>query len=245
MAFDGAFLHCVISELNNALDSHVDKIYQPSKEELVFLLRKKGFVKRLLLNVKSNGARVQFTENKYENPESPPMFCMLMRKHLLNARLLRIEQPDLERVARFVFSSMNEMGDITELNLICELLSGSANIILTDNNFKIIDSLRHSDIETSSRLILSGATYAMPPKQDKLNPLTADLTEIEKQLESKTLLQTLDGFSPLICREIEAGLPLLKVINSIKSNGQPTLILKPDSTPLDFTYITVSQYGDG
>lgn len=245
MAFDGAFLHCVISELNNALDSHVDKIYQPSKEELVFLLRKKGFVKRLLLNVKSNGARVQFTENKYENPESPPMFCMLMRKHLLNARLLRIEQPDLERVARFVFSSMNEMGDITELNLICELLSGSANIILTDNNFKIIDSLRHSDIETSSRLILSGATYAMPPKQNKLNPLTADLTEIEKQLESKTLLQTLDGFSPLICREIEAGLPLLKVINSIKSNGQPTLILKPDSTPLDFTYITVSQYGDG
>ena len=245
MAFDGAFLHCVISELNNALDSHVDKIYQPSKEELVFLLRKKGFVKRLLLNVKSNGARVQFTENKYENPESPPMFCMLMRKHLLNARLLRIEQPDLERVARFVFSSMNEMGDITELNLICELLSGSANIILTDNNFKIIDSLRHSDIETSSRLILSGATYEMPPKQDKLNPLTADLTEIEKQLESKTLLQTLDGFSPLICREIEAGLPLLKVINSIKSNGQPTLILKPDSTPLDFTYITVSQYGDG
>lgn len=245
MAFDGAFLHCVISELNNALDSHVDKIYQPSKEELVFLLRKKGFVKRLLLNVKSNGARVQFTENKYENPESPPMFCMLMRKHLLNARLLRIEQPDLERVARFVFSSMNEMGDITELNLICELLSGSANIILTDNNFKIIDSLRHSDIETSSRLILSGATYAMPPKQDKLNPLTADLTEIEKQPESKTLLQTLDGFSPLICREIEAGLPLLKVINSIKSNGQPTLILKPDSTPLDFTYITVSQYGDG
>ena len=245
MAFDGAFLHCVISELNNALDSHVDKIYQPSKEELVFLLRKKGFVKRLLLNVKSNGARVQFTENKYENPESPPMFCMLMRKHLLNARLLRIEQPDLERVARFVFSSMNEMGDITELNLICELLSGSANIILTDNNFKIIDSLRHSDIETSSRLILSGATYEMPPKQDKLNPLTADLTEIEKQLESKTLLQTLDGFSPLICREIEAGLPLLKVINSIKSNGQPTLILKPDSTPLDFTYITISQYGDG
>ena len=245
MAFDGAFLHCVISELNNAVDSHVDKIYQPSKEELVFLLRKKGFVKRLLLNVKSNGARVQFTENKYENPESPPKFCMLMRKHLLNARLLRIEQPDLERVARFVFSSMNEMGDITELNLICELLSGSANIILTDNNFKIIDSLRHSDIETSSRLILSGATYEMPPKQDKLNPLTADLTEIEKQLESKTLLQTLDGFSPLICREIEAGLPLLKVINSIKSNGQPTLILKPDSTPLDFTYITVSQYGDG
>ena len=243
MAFDGAFLHCVINELSTSLDSHVDKIYQPSKEELVFLLRKKGFVKRLLLNVKSNGARVQFTENKYENPETPPMFCMLMRKHLLNARLLRIEQPDLERVVIFVFSSMNEMGDITELNLICELLSGSANIILADNNFKIIDSLRHSDIETSARLILSGASYVMPPKQDKLNPLAEDLTEIEKQLESKSLLQTLDGFSPLVCREIEAGLPLLEVINSIKSNGQPTLILKPDGTPLDFTYITVSQYG--
>ncbi len=244
MAFDGAFLHCLISELNSATDSHVDKIYQPSKEELVILLRKKGFAKRLLLNVKSGGARVHFTENKYENPETPPMFCMLLRKYLLNGRLLRIEQCDLERVITFVFSSMNEMGDICELNLICELLSGSANIILTDKNLKIIDSLRHSDIETSTRLILSGATYVMPPSMEKLNPLTTDFKDIEIQLESQTLLQTLDGFSPLVCREIENGTPLQAVIKSIKENGTPTLLLKPDGAPLDFSFIKISQYGD-
>ncbi len=243
MAFDGAFLHCLVNELNVATDSHIDKIYQPSKEELVFLLRKKGFLKRLLLNVKSGNARVHFTENKYENPETPPMFCMLLRKYLLNSRLLRIEQNDLERVVTFVFSAINEMGDITELNLICELLSGSANIILTDKNLKIIDSLRHSDIETSARLILSGASYEMPPKQQKLNPLTTELKLIEKNLESKSLLQTLDGFSPLICREVENGRPLSLVIDAIKQGGSPTLLLKPDGTPLDFSFIEILQYG--
>ncbi len=139
MPFDGAFLYCTANELMEAIDCHIDKIYQPSKEELVFLLRKKGYVKRLLINIKSGSARVHFTENKFENPEKPPMFCMLMRKHLLNGRLIRITQPDLERVLIFTFSSMNEMGDICELNLICELLSGSANVVLTLENGKIID----------------------------------------------------------------------------------------------------------
>ena len=174
MPFDGAFLYCMSNELMEALDCHIDKIYQPSKEELVFLLRKKGFVRRLLINIKSGSARVQFTENKFENPEKPPMFCMLMRKHLLSGKLIRITQPDLERALIFTFSSMNEMGDICELNLICELLSGSANIILTNSDFKIIDCLRHSDIESSARLLLPGATYTLPPRQNKQNPLCCD-----------------------------------------------------------------------
>ncbi|MBO5089565.1 MAG: NFACT family protein [Clostridia bacterium] len=245
MPFDGALLYCVSGELTQALDCHIDKIYQPSKEELVFLLRKKGFVKRLLINIKSGSARVHFTENKFENPEKPPMFCMLMRKHLLNGRLVRITQPDLERVIIFTFSSMNEMGDIRELNLICELLSGSANIILSDENGKIIDCLRHSDIESSSRLLLPGATYTLPPRQDKLNPLCCDLMLIEKQLESKTLLQTIDGFSPLICREIEFENNLKYVINILQDGeGVPTLILKPDGTPQDYSFTEIKQYGD-
>ena len=243
MPFDGAFLYCMSNELMEALDCHIDKIYQPSKEELVFLLRKKGFVKRLLLNIKSGSARVQFTENKFENPEKPPMFCMLMRKHLLNGRLIRITQPDLERVMFFTFSAMNEMGDIQELNLICELLSGSANIILTNNDFKIIDCLRHSDIENSTRLLLPGATYTPPPRQEKLNPLTCDFKLIEERLETASLLQTIDGFSPLICREVEENNNLLEVIHHIKDGGVPTLILKPDNSPLDYSFTAITQYG--
>ena len=244
MPFDGAFLHCMSNELSEAIDCHIDKIYQPSKEELVFLLRKKGFVKRLLINIKSGSARVQFTENKFENPEKPPMFCMLMRKHLLSGRLMRITQPDLERVIIFTFSSMNEMGDICELNLICELLSGSANIILTNNDLKIIDCLRHSDIESSARLLLPGATYTLPPRQEKSNPLKCDFKEIENRLKTNSLLQTIDGFSPLICREVEEKNNLLEIINILKNNGTPTLILKPDGTPMDYSFTAINQYGE-
>ncbi len=242
MPFDGAFLHCMSNELMEALDCHIDKIYQPSKEELVFLLRKKGFVKRLLLNIKSGSARVQFTENKFENPEKPPMFCMLMRKHLLNGRLIRITQPDLERVVFFTFSSMNEMGDIQELHLICELLSGSANVILTDSNFKIIDCLRHGDIENSARLLLPGSTYTLPPRQEKLNPLACDFKLIEERLKTKTLIQTIDGFSPLICREVEENNNLLALIHKLQDGGVPTLVLKPDGSPLDYSFTEITQY---
>ncbi len=245
MPFDGALLNCVIKELSLAVDCHIDKIYQPSKEELVFLLRKKGFVKRLLFNIKSSAARVQFTENKFENPEKPPMFCMLMRKHLLNGRLIRITQPDLERVVIFTFSSMSEMGDITELDLICELLSGSANVILTNSNCKIIDCLRHSDIENSSRLLLPGATYCLPPKQEKLNPLTTNYDIIEKEIKFRNPLQVIDGFSPLVCREIEENNNLLKVINTLQNGGVPTLVLKPDGAPMDYSFTEISQYGHG
>ena len=246
MPFDGAFLYCMSNELMEALDCHIDKIYQPSKEELVFLLRKKGFVRRLLINIKSGSARVQFTENKLENPEKPPMFCMLMRKHLLSGKLIRITQPDLERTLIFTFSSMNEMGDICELNLICELLSGSANIILTNSDFKIIDCLRHSDIESSARLLLPGATYTLPPRQNKQNPLCCDFKIIEKELESHSLLQTIDGFSPLICREIEAKNNLKEIINILQDGkGVPTIILKPDGTPLDYCFTAIEQYGNG
>jgi predicted ribosome quality control (RQC) complex YloA/Tae2 family protein len=166
MAFDGAFLYKIVQELKTAIDCHIDKIYQPSREELVFLLRKKGFQKRLLVNVKSGFARVQFTENKYENPAVPPMFCMLLRKYLSAARLIDILQPELERVAIFIFSTTNEMGDIAEIRLVCELIGNKANAILVNNEGKIIDALRHSDVETSERLILPGAKYVLPPRPE-------------------------------------------------------------------------------
>lgn len=130
MAFDGGFLYLITQELNIADDSHVDKIYQPSKDELVLLLRKKSFAKRLLICVKQGSARIQFTENKYENPATPPMFCMLIRKYLSAARLIKVTQPDLERIAELTFSYTNEMGDIAEIRLIAEFIGSKTNILL-------------------------------------------------------------------------------------------------------------------
>lgn len=266
MAFDGAFLYRTIEELKAGIDCHIDKIYQPSKDELVFLLRKKGFAKRLLITARSGCSRIHFTENKYENPPVPPMFCMLIRKYLSSARLIDIRQPHLERLAELIFSSTNEMGDRVEIKLICELIGNQANIILVNENGKIIDSLRHSDIETSSRFILPGALYEYPPSQHKINPLKTPLSEIVSEISSqsdnlsKALLSVLDGFSPLVCREIENSVTvraamgenlsealknaLESIIRGITVSPVPTLILNEDGSPLDFSYTDILQYGE-
>ncbi len=247
MALDGAFLHKIMAELKSALDCHIDKIYQPSRDELVFSLRKKGFSKKLLISAKSGAQRVHFTENKYENPATPPMFCMLMRKYLSSARLVDITQPDLERVLIFVFSTSNEMGDIVEIKLVCELIGGKANIILVNSEGKIIDALRHSSVESGGRLILPTATYTLPEKPDKLNPLTVSAKEIEAETENRSLLSAVEGFSPLICREIEESKDktnaLEKILADIKINNTPILLYNPQGEPFDFTYTEIKQYG--
>ena len=247
MAFDGAFLHKITQELSVAIGCHVDKIYQPSRDELVLTLRKKGFVERLLITAKSGNARLHFTANKYENPENPPMFCMLMRKYLNAARLVDIMQPDLERVAVLTFSSSNEMGDIVEIKLVCELIGNKANIILVNENGRIIDSLRHSDIESGGRLILPNAVYEFPERQNKLNPLTTDVSDIIKRAEETSYLKTVDGFSPLICREIEESENpkerFSEILYDLKTAGNPVLILDNNNLPFDFTFTDIKQYG--
>ena len=247
MAFDGAFLHKITQELSVAVGCHMDKIYQPSRDELVLTLRKKGFAERLLITAKSGNARLHFTANKYENPENPPMFCMLMRKYLNAARLVDIIQPDLERVAVLVFSSSNEMGDIVEIKLVCELIGNKANIILVNENGRIIDSLRHSDVESGGRLILPNAVYEFPEAQNKLNPLTTELSVIIKKAEETSYLKTVDGFSPLICREIEESENpkdrFAQILNDLKTADNPVLILDNNNLPFDFTFTDIKQYG--
>ena len=258
MAFDGGFLHRIIQELNNADDSHVDKIYQPSKDELVLLLRKKGFAKRLLISVKQGSARIQFTENKYENPATPPMFCMLIRKYLSAARLIKVTQPALERIAELTFSYTNEMGDISEIRLIAEFIGNKTNILLVGADGKIIDCLRKSDPETADRLLLPGAEYEYPQNQAKLNPLTANIEEVCSEGAAhgidtaKALLDSIDGFSPLICREavykaeITGSLnsALSGIITDLKEGGTPVMLIKADGTPYDFSYTDISQYSN-
>ena len=263
MAFDGGFLYKIVAELKSACDCHIDKIYQPSRDELVFLLRKKGFAKRLLITVKPGSARIHFTENKYENPPSPPMFCMLLRKHLSAARLTDVLQNGLERVAELVFSATNEMGDRVSLKLICELIGNQANIILVNESGRIIDSLKHSDIETASRLILPGAVYEYPPSQDKHSPFDKDvLKDIPSEIGglSNALLSKINGFSPLVCREIENNCNMLVsngedfavalkksfdyVIDRLNGDGEATMLISDDGAPFDFSYIDIKQYGD-
>lgn len=257
MAFDGAFLHKTVSELKEACDSHIDKIYQPSKDELVFLLRKKDFCKRLLICVKQGSARIQFTENKYENPKSPPMFCMLMRKYLSSAKLIGVFQPEFERITVFTFTASNEMGDIIEIRLIAEFIGNKTNIILVGQDGRIIDSLRHSDPETSERLILPGAQYSFPKRKHKSNPLDDSVIKLYgEKINSEenpvgVLLDGIDGFSPLVCREAvyraeickDGYYALKSIAEDINHNNKPLLLMQEDGSPYDFSYTDISQYG--
>ena len=256
MAFDGGFLSKTVAELSSAVDSHIDKIYQPSRDELVFMLRKKSFVKRLYITVKQGGARIHFTETKPENPPVPPNFCMLLRKYISSAKLVSVSQPSLERVAELVFSAANEMGDIESYRLVCEMIGGKANVILVRENGKIVDALRHSDVETAKRLILPNGIYEYPEKEEKLNPLTADTDLILAGLDNDTpdlakkLLARIEGFSPLVCREIEYKAKMqgikaayLSILEDLKAGGNYVLVSKPDGTPFEFSFTDISQYG--
>lgn len=255
MAFDGGFLHKIVLELNKAVESRVDKVYQPSKDELVFLLRKKGFAERLFITARPGSARICFTDEKYENPMSPPMFCMLIRKYLSSAKLISVTQPALERIVVLTFSSANEMGDIVEIRLITELLGNKTNIILVGSDGKIIDSLRRSDPEKNERMILPGALYQLPERKEKLDPLCVGSEKLseyaggEGAYSEKSLLDSIDGFSPLICREVAFRAEkcgslvsaLKSVTDDLKENGTPLLLCK-DGAPFDFSYTDITQY---
>lgn len=246
MALDGVFIKKLTTELQQAVGRHIDKIHQPSADELVLLLRKTGFTQRLLISAKSGQQRMHFTEMRFDNPATPPMFCMLLRKHIGSGRILKITQPDFERLIEITFSSLNDMGDIITPRLVIELISASPNVILVNEQGKIIDALKRSSIEKGGRLIQPGATYEYPERQNKFNPEKRNLDKIKSAVGEnyeKSLLNAVSGFSPLICREIAEGYTTLEdVIDVIENDGAPYIIKDKNGEPIDFSYIPIKQY---
>ncbi len=265
MALDGIFLNLLTAELNEARDARIEKIYQPQRDELVFLLRRMGFHKKLLLSARPGGARVQFTELEFANPEKPPMLCMLFRKLLSGGKILSFSTDGFERVLTIFIEAADEMGDKVTYKVVCELIGSKSNIVLVNPNGRIVDAVRRSDIETSARMVQPGAIYTPPERLEKANILTEPLQALtDKILEFKgdavsAVLNTLDGASPLIAREIvhrasveiqnefieqnkTALLSTLVMLKSlIEKKGEPTLLLKGE-TPADFTFMPVLQY---
>jgi len=210
MALDGAFLHFIKGELAAYIDARIDKIHQPSREEIVIHLRGKGYSKKLLLSAGANSPRAHFTEESFENPKTPPMFCMLLRKHLGSGRLTAVRQSGMDRILSLDFESVNELGDRVILTLVIEIMGRHSNIILVGPDGRIIDAIKRVDEEMSRvRQILPGMTYHPLEPQDKLNLLTAERSEIEARLKggkdeelSKALVRVFQGISPTLAREI-------------------------------------------
>lgn len=213
MAMDGVSIAALTEELNRELcGSRVDKIQQTEPDELMIsFYGGQGGGKKVRLTANPQVARVCVTEDKKKSPETAPLFCMLLRKHLGGAKFKEAVQPDFERIIKLVFDGMNEFGDPCEKYLIAELMGRHSNIILVDESEKIIDSIKHIDFSVSSvRQVLPGLAYTLPPSQEKKNPMIAALSEIVEILNSqangekceKAILSSFSGVSPLTAREL-------------------------------------------
>ncbi|WP_183163742.1 Rqc2 family fibronectin-binding protein [Alteribacter keqinensis] len=217
MAFDGIVTKAVTDSLNETLVSgRITKVHQPYKSDLVITVRARGRNHALFISVNSSFARFHLTKEKYENPKEPPMFCMLLRKHLEGGLVERIEQDGLERIVTFYIKGRNELGDVSKKKLVLELMGRHSNLILVDDEEgMILDSIKHIPPSLSTyRTVLPGQQYKEPPHLDKLNPLEADETTVLKKIQfqsgkiDKQLVGKFSGLSPLIVREMfhRAGL---------------------------------------
>lgn len=211
MAFDGIVTNAITRQLNEQLlAGRILKIYQPTSTELVFQIRNNRKNKQLLLSAHSSYSRIHLTETKQQNPAQPPMFCMVLRKHLIGSFIEDIVQYKNERIIEISFRGVNEIGDQLSRKLIIEIMGKHSNIILIDQEKgHIIDSIKHiSPNQSRYRTVLPGQTYIYPPNQDKLDPFTTDQAKVEMTLNeseenfSKTLVQNFMGISPLIANEV-------------------------------------------
>ncbi len=272
MALDGIYLRHIKTELEEKLlGGRVDKIHQPSKDELVFTIRTREGTFKLLLSARPDTARVHLTKISLENPKQPPMLCMLLRKKLGGARLMSVTQKGLERALSFEFDTVNEIGDRVRLTIVTEIMGKHSNIILVNEEGKIIDALKRVDDQMSSeRIVFPGLIYRDPPAQNKLCILdTPTDTIVEKIKEkqsylNKALMNVLQGISPIVSRELEHIITrgkggstselseydntrLVKAIDNLRetaqnSSGNPHMVVT--DKPMDFSFINIEQYGD-
>lgn len=219
MALDAATMALTALELKgHILDSRIDKIFQPTRDEVLLVMRSRKQSYRLLLSARSGSARVCLTQESYENPETPPTYCMLLRKHLVGGRLTDIRTLPGERIVFFDFICTNEMGDLVENTLAAELMGRYCNLVLFTRPYgiddispvegKIVDVLKRVDFEASEvRQLLPGLAYTLPPRPDKKNFLSFPLEELGPLLKNApgtvadVLRKTYSGIGPVVVRE--------------------------------------------
>lgn len=273
MALDGIFLRHIKKEIEDeALGARVSQIYQPNRDELVFALRTFKGNRKLLLSARANSPRVHFCTNTPENPASPPMFCMLLRKRIGGGKLVAVRQQDCDRILFLDFECVNELGDTVMITVVCEIMGMYSNIIIIDSNGVIIDSLKRVDLTMSSRrLVLPNIKYELPEPQDKADITKASVDQICDRAHNlpsetslnKALLQCVQGVSPIVCRELEykvmegatnrlEGVLLDRLTSVLKDfadtcmncTGKPYVVFRDDGKPMDYTFINIEQYGN-
>ncbi len=269
MAFDAFFLTAVLEELKDRLaGARVEKIHQPGRDTVLLHLKTREGREKLLIAPNPAAPRLHLTGSSPENPDAPPMFCMLLRKHLSGARLTDISQPPMERCAEFTFDCIDELGDSVQKKLVAEMMGRTCNLYLLGGDGRIIDCLRRVGLdETSKRPALPGMFYQEPDKVEKQDlRYTEDFEEFLHTPGADRLcdrlMDTFGGLSPLICREAaqfaagdtEARLENLDVSQVAEKLGlffrehlthpAPYYYAAPDGTPKQFAYCPLRQYGE-
>ena len=265
MPLDAICLQGVVAELTpQVVGSRIEKIQQPARDQIVLSLRGG---KRLLLCAGGGQPRLHLTETLRDNPAQPPMFCMLLRKHLGGGIVQSLEQESLERVVTLTVSAADELGERSTFRLILETVSRRANLVLADQEGRVIDCLRRIDFEMNpDRQVLPGLFYRLPTPPDKLSPLAVEQDEFERMALSAGdtpadtwLVNTFNALSPLTAREIvfRAGgsvdAPISQVAGlwdsfftwreSVKEKTFIPVMLKRKGVPADYTYEPIRQYG--
>ena len=272
MALDAATLALTARELKETLtDAKIAKLFEPTRDELVITLRTRTDTYALLLSARSGSARVCLTEESFENPETPPSFCMLMRKHLTGGKLLDVRMEPGDRIVYFDFQCTNEMGDLVRNTLCAELMGRYSNLVLVQNG-KIIDALKRVDFEDSDvRQLLPGLPYTTPPKParpDFLQVSSASIVAAACQRDlpvADALNKTVAGVGPVVCREAawrafdgehlmanelteEQKRRLMASIDELKeehdNGGCPCSVTDPEGKPIEYTFFRPQQYGE-
>ena len=273
MPLDAVCLAALTGELRGRIiGMKIDKVQQPERDLLLFSLRGNGESLRLLISANVGSARVHLTTESFEQPAQPPMFCMLLRKHLLGARITDLRQPDYERLVCLQLDALDELGATVPKTLYAELMGRNSNLILVDGEGRVIDCLRRVDAEMSARRqVLPGLLYHLPPKQDKPNFFEASAetrralwaAAPREALADKWLLDAFSGLSPLLCRELcsrafgdgspriallaepEKLLPAMDELADTVERGDftPCLLAEGDR-PREFSFLPIRQYGD-
>ena len=270
MAFDAYFLTAVLDEIREkAIGARVEKIHQPSRDTVILLLRCEQGREKLLFAANPAAPRLHMTTANPENPPEPPMFCMLLRKHLQGARLASVTQPPMERAATFRFDCTDEMGYPVQKSLVAELMGRTCNLYLLGPDGHIIDCLRRIGLdETTKRPALPGLRYQEPDPVQKENPLEWNLENYVNLLTvpgsdvlADRLMDTLGGLSPLICREaalfaagdVDARVENLEISTTAEKlqlffeenlkHPAPWYYAQADGTPKQFAFCPIREYG--
>ena len=274
MAFDACMMRAMLSEFSSEFpEAKIEKVLQPQNDEIDLVVHYGRSSRRLVLNVGPNAPRLQLSDTAKENPLKAPMFCMLLRKYFLGARITGVEQLGFDRIAVFNVSCYDEMGFPTEKKIICEIMGKYANLIVTDADYKILAAMKIIDFAASTvRQVIPGMKYQIPAKPDKLSPLEIDESlfydrlsafPMEKSVE-KFITSTYSGIATQIAHELcsratgECDTPLMNADKDrlwqtfkewqqllIDGNYLPSVAIDASGRPIDYSYMDITYLGDG